>query len=577
MPTPITRLTLDSAIKYLGECPVVGLDTEGNGFNPRDGTGYLTGISLAMNLGGFYVAGYFPFRHPDFNLSIEDQMRLSEAIENYQGYFAMFNAQFDIPNLRTAGIDYQGRFYDSMVMCHLINENFPMKKDLNGCCKVYLEDESKKEDEVNKVATLVGWANVPFKVMEPYAEYDALLHLRLFEAIKPKLDDENLWDYWEHKQKIIRTVIHMETRGVKIDLELCKRLEHHGTLLMQDYAETLGGNPASSIFQHEILIERLKLPVVKISPKTGKPSFDKETMEVYDQILERVDNPTAQVFKQYRGWQKSVTSNYRPYIELVSPDGKLRCSYNFHRARTGRLSCSKPNLQQIPRVSDKEWNGQMKAAFIPEDGYELWEFDYSQLELRLAAAYCKEAGLLEVFSDPSRDIFTEMSKELGMSRQDTKTEVYSIQYGAGIRRLMHVFGVTDKEAFKMRKDFYDTYPGIQRQTRRAGYFCQHKGKIKLWTGRYRHFWNREEDKHKAFNSVIQGGAADIVEHQMVRLFEEVDNEETCRMLLQVHDSVVFEIKKDVIGPSVLKIKEIMEDVKPNFGVRFKVDAHKWGA
>lgn len=138
------------------------------------------------------------------------------------------------------------------------------------------------------------------------------------------------------------------------------------------------------------MIDELKLPVVKRSPKTGAPSFDKEAMTIYDEMLEHRDNPTANLIKQYRGWQKSVTSNYLPYVELLSLDGRLRPNYKLHGTKTGRMSCEKPNLQQIPRVSNKPWNGKMKAAFIPEDDFELWEFDYSQLELRLGTAYAKK-------------------------------------------------------------------------------------------------------------------------------------------------------------------------------------------
>jgi DNA polymerase-1 len=203
------------------------------------------------------------------------------------------------------------------------------------------------------------------------------------------------------------------------------------------------------------------------------------------------------------------------------------------------------------------------------------EFDYSQLELRLATAYADERELKQVFLE-GRDIFTEMSKELGMVRQDTKTFVYSTQYGAGLDRLMHVFKVTRAQAEQMRTNYKERYPGFVKVESIAKMRCRTRGKVQLWSGRYRHFFDRDGEAHKAFNSAIQGGAADIVEHVMVRLFKEIDNEEECRMLLTVHDSVVFEIREELVEDYSAAIIEIMSDVRPDFGVKFAVEGKEFG-
>jgi DNA polymerase-1 len=164
-----------------------------------------------------------------------------------------------------------------------------------------------------------------------------------------------------------------------------------------------------------------------------------------------------------------------------------------------------------------------------------------------------------------------------MERHDTKTLTYTIQYGGGLKRLSAVFGVSTDRADSIRSGFYTAYPGFRTVSNLAQRKAKFVGKIKLWSGRYRHFAYPKDEAHKAFNSVIQGGAADIVEGTMVRLFERVDNDQECRMLLQVHDSVIFEIlteKEDYYLPI---IKETMENVEPDFGVKFAVDAHRFGA
>src|SRR6185437_5333306 len=145
---------------------------------------------------------------------------------------------------------------------------------------------------------------------------------------------------------------------------------------------------------------------------------------------------------EYRGWSKTTSSNYRPYLALLSPDGRLRPNYKQHGTLTGRLSCEMPNLQQIPREGSKRWNGQLKKCFITLDPDEmLLEFDYSQLELRLGAAYAKEESLIQVFRE-GRDIFQEMAEALEMDRQSTKTMNYAIAYGAGVTRISNVLDIS---------------------------------------------------------------------------------------------------------------------------------------
>lgn len=569
-------LDCEGVIELLERAEYVALDTETTGEDIRDGRGYLIGLSVAYG----ELSGYLPVRHineldgSNTNITDDQRYRLTKAIENYKGWLIFHNAKFDLESLRSAGINYTGKFYDTMLMAHLINENKPYSKSLDGCIRHYVGEDSKKKSEAFLAAQKIwGW-NMPASVMYEYAAYDAVLTFRLFEAIKPLFDKEELAETWEHKQKFIRTIIAMERRGVKVDVNLAKRMQIHGEMIMDDIREELRLNPGSTKDLKVLLIDKLGLPVVKATP-AGAPSFDKEAMAIYDRALELQENHTAELITAYRGWQKSVSSNYIPYQELLSPDGRLRPNYKLHGTITGRMSCEKPNLQQIPRSGDKAWNGEMKSTFIPEDGYELYEADYSQLELRLGTAYAGEEGLKRIFAE-GRDVFTEMSNDLGMSRQNTKTLVYTIQYGGGINRISTVFAVSRDRAEQLRENYFSTYPGFHSVASVATQKAKHVGKLKLWSGRYRHFLYPREEAHKAFNSVIQGGAADIVERTMVRCFESVDNDDECRMLLQVHDSIVWEIKKDKVDKYLPMIKEAMTNVEPDFGVTFAVDIHKFG-
>ena len=171
-----------------------------------------------------------------------------------------------------------------------------------------------------------------------------------------------------------------------------------------------------------------------------------------------------------------------------------------------------------------------------------------------------------------------MSKQLGMSRHETKTLVYSMQYGAGEQRLMDAFNVTKAESKAIRQNYFTTYPNFRQFNERCTAKVEQSGRIKIWTGRERHFENRN-DGYKAMNSVVQGGAADIVERIMVKCFKELEGPD-CRMLLQVHDSITFEVKESAVPQYMNKIRTTMEDVNSvtgdvNFDVRFAVEVDSW--
>lgn len=572
----IDNLTIDQAIALIEASDEIAIDTETTGGELRDGRGYGIGLSIAGPFGDFTAYDYFPFRHSrNANLDHSDQEKLKRVIENYKGIVFFHNAKFDLVSLETMGIRYRGTFYDTMLMAHLINEEFPYSKDLTSVARTYLGDnESKKDDDRFKAAVATfGW-DMPVEFMKEYAAWDAVLTYRLGVTMMPLFRQNVNPAYWAHKQKFLRTVIEMERQGIGVDLDFCRKKIAIGESVMQDVVEIHGINPGSVKDLKELLIDRLELPVVKKSKKTGNASFDKSAMEAYEDMLSRMDSPLAQHILTYRGWQKAVSSYFKPYLELISPDGRLRPNYKLHGTKTGRMSCERPNLQQIPKTSTYDWNGDLKKCFVPTPGYRLYEADYSQLELRLATAYAKDKNLMEIF-DQDRDVFTEMSKMLGMTRQDTKTLVYSIQYGGGVNRVMEVFGVSAERAREIRENFFDTHPGFRRVSEKAKNACLVEGKVKIWSGRYRHFRYRADEAHKAFNSIMQGGAADIVENAIVALQENVMDED-CRMLLTVHDSVVFEVREGMEDHYFPLIQKTMVDMPGDFGVKFATEIKEMG-
>lgn len=562
-----------------GKAQTIGIDTETNGEDIRDGRGFAMGISIAWNGGDNGI--YLPFRHRDKENNY-DLSRWRDVLQRVlsRHRLVMHNAKFDLVSLATLGLKVDKvDYFCTMLLAHIVDENRPYSGySLDSCAGYYLEgDHKKKDDDLKAWIKRYGWGTISTEMMAEYAAYDAVLALKLYQKLIPLLKGEKLIAYWREKQKTIEVVNAMEKNGIRIDVDLCKSMSSIGTYTMHDLVDALDGYiPSKPADLRYLLIEQLGLPYINKKRKNGTvtPTFDSGAMAVYEEVLSRTDNPTAQFILAYRGWQKAVSSNYDAYIRFLSPDGRLRCNYKLHGTHTGRMSCELPNLQQIPRHGSKPWNGEMKKCFIAKEGYTLIEADYSQLELRLGTAYARDQSLIGVFSE-GRDIFTEMSEVLNMSRQDTKTFVYSTQYGGGNARISTVFNISLQEAAKIRGNYFKAYPGFQKASYRASELVKTNSKVQLWSGRYRHFLHAEAESYKSFNSLIQGGAADLMESTMWRLYSEGFNNGDCRLLLQVHDSMVLEVKNEILGETKKAVKDSMERVDARFGVRFAVEIKDW--
>ena len=566
------------AMADLPEVDRLNIDTEANGDSLKDGTGYATGLSIDItpDKGLNAYSYFFPFRLLEGNLSHDYLEKLKELIER-KGKWRAQNFRHDWLALKSLGIDPPFDVECTMLMAHQVNENM-LSYSLNSLARGLGYDGKAKDENFDRVIKLLGWGGVPASFLAEYAATDASLLRPIAEHYVSKYyeEDESAGKLWENDRKLAIILNKIECTGAKVNLDLAESEIRRGEARMGELSNSIGLNPGSTKQLSELLFERLGIPVNDKfrSAKTGKPSLNKQAMEYYEEQLEALGSPVAKQVLEYRGYQKAVSSYWKAYLTHVSPDGRIRPNFNLHRTKTHRLSCDTPNLQQIPRITEHPWNRLVKPGFIAEDGYELWEADYSQIELRLTAVYAKEQALIDIFTDAERDLFTEMATALGLPRTLVKTGVYATGYGAGLERLASVFG-SMALASQFKNQYYGNYPGILKATKLASDVARNKGIVRSWNKRPRHI---REESHKAFNSVIQMGASDIVKMQMIKIDEEigVDNPE-CRTILQVHDALVFEIEKGKVEYYRKEIPRIMEDVVPDFGVPFRVDMHRWGS
>jgi DNA polymerase-1 len=582
-PDLITDKTMPLMLMAMEAAPDISVDTEASGLNVRNGLDFLTGFCIDVP----GMRGYLPFRHnKGTNLSFSWLEPLEKILQDKD--LIWHNRKFDMHSVKTIGIDplkFRGKQYCTMIGAHSLNEEW-FSKELDFLAKKLLGEEKDGADAIKKLGELYGWENIPPEVIATYGAQDATLTRRLRDYIWPRLARESLESvYWATDEPFTVLLYKIEQRGVGVNRELALELGQRGRARMETIHRSLRFNPASTTDLGRYLLDELGLPILAVTPK-GKPSFNKVAMEGYDEILQASANPTAKLIAEYRGWQKATTSLYEPLLRKVGPDGRVRTEFKQHGTVTKRLSASNPNLQQVPRGSDKPWNGRAKGCFTSGyEGFALYGWDYSQIELRLAAAYGKERRLLTEFEKADSDpfsvyceiLFGQFSQE---GRQNTKTFFYANLYGAQLARIAATLGWSEEQTAPIFNKFKASIPGIQEVARRCNDAMRQQKYITYWDGSKRHIKNPAES-YKAWNSLIQGGAAQIVKKAMLRCEEFADSD--CYPVLTVHDEITFVVRREAIPDYEPKIVKAMTEFKKDdgvtdlFPVKFAVEGKEWKA
>lgn len=571
----VTEENFKEFLTHIKEHRLLAVDTETTGLDVRNSRDYLIGISISSNDRSFYL----PFRHSSETVLPKHYAKvLQETLKDKE--LIWHHRKFDMHSLATIGIDplsFKGNQYCTMLLFHLWNEEF-FSFELDVLIKTFLKIDGKlNKDEINKMRELYGNERVPLDLMGPYAERDTELTYKLFQYIWPKIEEQNLTKvYLDTEMPFTALLYKLEQRGVGVNREFVENKARIGRGRMSTIIRQVQFNPASPKDLKRILIDELKLPILAYTDK-GNPSFTKVVMEQYDDILEASSNPTAKLIAEYRGWQKAVTALYEPILEKMAPDGFIRTNFKQHGTVTGRLSSSEPNLQQVPRSSNKRWNGNAKSSFTSgRDGYTVIGWDYSQLELRLATAYGGESLLIDEFKKPDADPFSVLAPKIfGIltpeTRQDTKTFVYANLYGAGVPKIAAQLGRTIEDTQNLYTNYKNSISGIMKVSKNVDSLVKKRGYVQYWDGRRRHFKDRRES-YKAWNSVCQGGGAQLVKRAMLRC-EEFEDED-CFMVLQVHDEITFCIRNEKIEHYRPMIEKAMVDW-PDLGVTLAVDSKEW--
>ncbi|HHQ4533810.1 TPA: DNA polymerase I [Aeromonas veronii] len=566
----------DGWLEQLKAAPLFAFDTETTSLDYMEAR--IVGVSFAVEPG---KAAYVPFGHDYLGAPVQ----LSEAVvlgklkpllEDPTRLKVGQNLKYDRNVLLNHDIDLQGIAYDTMLESYVLNST-ASRHDMDSLAKRYLGVETTSfEDIAGKGVKQLTFNQIELEQAAPYAAEDADITLRLHQTLWGQLEAVPglARVFSEIELPLLPVLARMELLGTTIDPKLLHQQSQEIELRLAELekqAHELAGqefNLSSPKQLGEILFTKLGLPIIKKTPK-GAPSTAEEVLA---ELAETYELP--QLLMEHRGLAK-LKSTYTDKLPLmIKPQtGRVHTSYHQAVAATGRLSSSDPNLQNIPVRNEQ--GRRIRQAFIPSAGYKLVAADYSQIELRIMAHLSGDKGLLTAFAE-GKDIHKATAAEVfGVAldavttdmRRSAKAINFGLIYGMSAFGLAKQLGIGRAEAQKYMDLYFERYPGVLEYMERTRQQAEAQGYVETLFGRRlylpdiksRNAGLRKAAERAAINAPMQGTAADIIKCAMISVDSWIRGieDESIRMLMQVHDELVFEIREEKLEEYIAIIKEKM--------------------
>ncbi|MFU7712596.1 DNA polymerase I [Aeromonas veronii] len=566
----------DGWLEQLKAAPLFAFDTETTSLDYMEAR--IVGVSFAVEPG---KAAYVPFGHDYLGAPVQ----LSEAVvlgklkpllEDPTRLKVGQNLKYDRNVLLNHDIDLQGIAYDTMLESYVLNST-ASRHDMDSLAKRYLGVETTSfEDIAGKGVKQLTFNQIELEQAAPYAAEDADITLRLHQTLWGQLEAVPglAKVFSEIELPLLPVLARMELLGTTIDPKLLHQQSQEIELRLAELekqAHELAGqefNLSSPKQLGEILFTKLGLPIIKKTPK-GAPSTAEEVLA---ELAETYELP--QLLMEHRGLAK-LKSTYTDKLPLmIKPrTGRVHTSYHQAVAATGRLSSSDPNLQNIPVRNEQ--GRRIRQAFIPSAGYKLVAADYSQIELRIMAHLSGDKGLLTAFAE-GKDIHKATAAEVfGVAldavttdmRRSAKAINFGLIYGMSAFGLAKQLGIGRAEAQKYMDLYFERYPGVLEYMERTRQQAEAQGYVETLFGRRlylpdiksRNAGLRKAAERAAINAPMQGTAADIIKRAMINVDSWIRGieDESIRMLMQVHDELVFEIREEKLEEYIAIIKEKM--------------------
>ncbi len=575
--TILTEADFERWIKQLKELKVFALDLETTSLHPVQAR--VVGISLSCEEG---VACYIPLAHR--YLGVPDQLshdwvfkELKPLLEDPKLKKVGQNIKYDLIVLRNEGIILQGVVFDTMLASYILNPS-GRRHNMDDLARDYLGHTTIKYKEVVGTASKeIGFDEVDVERATEYAAEDADITWRLYEKLSPLLKGSDLKLFLDLELPLIEVLAEMEIHGMKLDQKhlqklseaIQKKIEEHKKKIYSLAGEEFNINSPKQL--SVILFEKLGLPTVK-KTKSGYST----DVSVLEQLAQDHDLPD--VILTYRQLGK-LKSTYADALqeEIFSKTGRVHTSFNQTVAATGRLSSSNPNLQNIPIRT--EMGREIRKAFTAEGNNHLLSADYSQVELRVLAHLSEDEALMDAFQ-MGEDIHTRTACEIfgtspdrldAEARRMAKAVNFGIVYGLSAFGLSRQLKIFPKDAKKFIDQYFALYKNVKvymeetvKQAREVGYtmtLMNRKRYLPDLKSQNRQV--RESAERVAINSPVQGSAADLIKLAMIQLAKKISKKKLkSRMILQVHDELVFECPEEEEQEMRALVKKEMEEVVP---------------
>jgi DNA polymerase-1 len=560
--------SLSLVINTIPRDAIVSFDTETTDIDVRKAK--IVGFSFAYEENKAY---YVPIAHSYLGVGNQISKEAAyQAIVQLNKYkLVLQNFKYDFEIIKN-NFDLELKLYaDTMILSWLLDTN--EKVGLDYQIEKYFNHKMIAFKDVVKKGE--NFSNVDISNACDYAAEDALMTLKLFnkqlELFEQRNAQELLKLAFDLEFDFIYVLADMESNGIKIDVNLLKKLKEINSVYIQELTnkiyETSGAefNINSPKQLGIVLFETLGLSAGK-KTKTGYSTDEAVLSSLFDA------HDVIPLLLNYREAYKLQSTYIEPLLELglKNEDNRIHTSFLHTGTATGRLSSKNPNLQNIPVKS--EAGSQIRSAFIPENGYTLVGIDYSQIELRLLAHFSGDEALVNAFNNDLDIHYQTAVKIFGEDEAKDKRSIaksinFGLLYGMGSKKLGDTLGISSKDAKIYIESYFKAFKSVKDYLKSVEDFAHVNGYIKTLLNRKRLFnfdsanaMIKAAYLREAVNTMFQGSAADLIKLSMVEIHKKYKNNNNVRMLLQIHDELIFEIKEDIADEIIKELKEIMENV-----------------
>lgn len=501
-------------------------------------------------------------------------------------------------------IDYtikSKNYFDVMIASYVLETEG--ENEIENIVKNELEVEiSSFETEFQKERRKRNFDGLSDKIKAEFLAIRGFYIYNLEKILKVELKNNGLLEVYENlESKLIPVLAQMEENGIKIDKNYFKNFENELNekinkliLNIHKIADDEEFNIDSSQQLGEILFEKMQIPVVK-KTKT-RYSTDMEVLEKIadDNELSDEKREIAKNLLEYRAFKKLLSTYIEPIPQYADKDDRIHTTFNQNGTATGRLSSANPNLQNIPARTDDGMR--IRTGFVAQDGYSLISFDYSQIELRVLAELSKDKTLIFAYRE-DKDLHDLTARKIFLKNDDEKVSReersiakvinFSILYGKTNFGLSKELNISVGDAAQYIKTYFEEYPRVQKFLNIVTETAKLHNFVETFYGTRRYIKGIDSQNKNtlaqairmAVNTVVQGTAANVIKIVMIKLHEELKNDENIKMLLQVHDELIFEVKDGFEEIYMKKIKDIMENTVKFEKVPLKANgniAKNWG-